>query len=304
MTKEKVLNDYNFRFRCSEYGIDDSDFELCNDVIILNTPKKGLYVLMNKKYDTIGIHETEFSNMHLTQREIAEGYMELHDMVDEKLGCILPYPFQNLSLRQIVELGSRIEIIPTNHGHSSYLMVNAQCVDEKTSKNYFGLLAYIQFLSEQIRLYYLNAYRMKLMGFNYPDIYSYIKAIMNSINNCINNSIENETRPFPRDVLTYLGENQSKIDSHDHHLYRIISLLLKDKGYRIKRGTKDYTKIEETEKNSEDLSLLAHNLLKLLDEPEDEIAKRWESKKFGRINLNEYFESDSKGPNPSTLVLK
>mgnify|MGYP003308024745 CR=1 FL=1 len=98
------IYDEKFAERRSEYGIYSSDCEIYDDAIIMNSPKKGIYVILDRNYNTIGIHKVEFATMHLTKEDIVKGYSELYDLVDKESGCYFSYPFENLSLKQIIDL--------------------------------------------------------------------------------------------------------------------------------------------------------------------------------------------------------
>lgn len=261
MTKEEIIDDENFRERCSEYGLDWQNFEIYNDVIVLNAPKKGIYVLFDKNYNTIAIHRIEFANMHLTMEQIVEVYSQLYSYIDEKDGCSFSYPFQNFSLKQLVELSKGISIHETNHGRFKQMIFNGRFILDENNENYIGLLSYIKFLGTQINQYYLNEYKMKLLGLDYPTIHLYINRIMANINECVENSIKNESRIFPIDINRYLGCG----NEYDSMLYDVINLLYRENGVKIKSGIENCMKIEKCEKSSEDLSMISTNLLKLLN---------------------------------------
>lgn len=293
MTRNELINDMNFRFKCSEYGLDWMNFEICGEVIILNTPKRGNYVLFDKNYNTIGVHKMEFANMFLSKEDIAEGYTELYNLVDEASGCCFPYPFQSFSLKQIVELSNRICIHETNHGHSSDVLVNGDIVNGDNDEDYIGILSYIKFLGEQIQEYFLNAYQMKMMGFDYPDVYSYVRSLIDNTIECIEKNIAKGNRPFPIDVLEYLG-NKSGIEKYNHALFNIINLLMKERGVKAKSGVKHYKEIEPTKKSTEDLSTLSINLLKILELSDEDLDKKVarirETFKVENIDLKAFLE--------------
>lgn len=298
MTKQELINDMNFRRKCCEYGLDWMNFEIYGDVILLNTSNKYVYVLLDKNYNTIGIHKVEFANMHLTKQQITDGYNEIYNLIDESEGYCFPYPFQNLSLKQIVNLSNRINIYGSNHGHSSDFTINGDMIIGENDKTYICLLSYIKFMGIQIEEYFLNSYKMKILGFDYPDIHSYIKNTMYNIRQCVNDNIKIGRRPFPVDVLEYIGQNNKDIELYNHYLYNIIDLLMKEKGYKIKGGFKHYREIEPTEKNTEDLSVLSTNLLKILEVSDEEVKQKIDNIhatfEIECIDLNSWIEDKSK----------
>ena len=55
MTKNDLINDFNFRQKCGEYGLYWENAEIYGNVILINTPIEGLYVIFDKNYNTIGV---------------------------------------------------------------------------------------------------------------------------------------------------------------------------------------------------------------------------------------------------------
>lgn len=263
MTRKELIDDMNFRTRCCEYGLDWLDFEIYDDVIMLHTPKSGIYVLLDNNYNVMGIHVVEPANIYPPNEYIARTNKMIYNKVDEREGRSFSSPFQNFSLKQIVDAASSIEIRETNHGHSSELLINGLTVNDNLSDNYLGLLSYIKFLGEQIKQYFLNAYHMKMMGFEYPDVYSYINRIMYNIDECLRKNAGKD-RVLPIDIIEYLGQNRKTIDKYNHHLYKIIDLLIK----------------ERQNFGEEDLSTLAQDVLKAVEcSNEEEAIARQRQKK-------------------------
>lgn len=306
MTKNDLINDINFRNRCCVYGLDYEKFDVYNNIIILSTPKKDIFVLFDEHYNTIGIPKIEYYSPKRTVEEYSFAYKELYDYVDEKDGFAFPYPFQNFSLKQIVELANRVSIHKTNHGHSADIIVNAEIVNDEHDSVYISLLSYIKFLGQQIEQYFINLYQMKIMGFEYPDVYTYIKSLMHNIDECINDNIEKDNRPFPIDIIKYLGQDRTSIEKYDHELYRIIDLLLKEKGIKIKSGFEHYKELEMTEKNTIDLSNISMKLLKILEVSDEEVESRYQetNKTFEikKINLQSWLSESTNKDNPLVLT--
>lgn len=268
LTKEKIINDMNFRSKCCEIGLDWEDAEIYENVILVNSPNKYIYVMFDRYYNIIGVHKIEFATLHLDKEEIAKGYYELYNTVYNDSSCCFSYPFQSFSLRQMLEIANKIDIDEINHGHSIQLKVNGTIINENSNKDYIGLLSYIKFLSDEIQQYYLDCYKMKMMGFDYPNVYEYVNALILNIVNCIDKYIESGNRPFPVDILYHLGYNRRKVDEVSNELYKIIGLLLNAKGYRIKRDC--YNKLELINKETPIpvLSLLVLDVLEMFNASE------------------------------------
>lgn len=244
MTKEQVMNDMNFRTKCGSYGLYWEDFNIIHDIIVVSAPKKGIYVLFDNNYNTIGIHRMDANDKSL--EEIVDGYSELYEYVDEDTGHNFPYPFKSLSLKQIVELADKIFIHSSNHGNSFNMVIDGKIIDCSSDSTYVELLSYIKFIGEQIKTYFHNFYQMMVMGYDYLDIYSYVRRIMDNIDECIRVNRERDINVRPIDILDYLGQERNRLDRYEHLLDQVIELYSKE--------------------DDKDLSILSDNLVKLLDE--------------------------------------
>ena len=121
--------------------------------------------------------------------KIAEIYIK-HSEFNETSTNILPAPFEEFSIKEIQDLSKRITIMPSNHGHSTDMLINWQGVrrkDDDFSKLCFYYLTYIKFLGCYIERYFNELFRMKSLGINYPDIYTYLSKIISGIEKCIEN---------------------------------------------------------------------------------------------------------------------
>lgn len=295
MDKEIIINDINFRLACRNYGLDWDNFEIYDDVIIINSPKTFIYVLLDKNYNIIGVHKVKPATIHFSKREIARGYNELYSTLNEDDRFKLHYPFESFSLKQIVDISNRVEIIETNHGHSSDIIVNGSLVDGINDSVYIELLSYIKILGNEIKEYYLNCYHMYIMGFDYPDVFAYINAFMDNIDECINKSINNNERPFPIDILRYTGKTKF-LDEYGSALYDVIDLLMRQRGVKPKSGFEHYREIEIVSKSDEDLSNLSGKLIKILEVTDEEVKRNREDSftnmRWNHIDLSSWLNND------------
>lgn len=303
MTKRDLINNVNFRNKCCDYGLDCEDFYILDDIIVLNSPKESILVLLDEHCNTIGIYDKNDDNSKLVPIEkILKEIKESYETVYYKL----PYPFQNFSLKQIVELANRVYIRETNHGHSSNMIVNGEIVNDEYDSIYVSLLSYIKFLGQQIEQYFMNLYQMKMMGFDYSDVYQYISSLMNNIDECINANIKKGNRPFPIDIINYLEQDRNDIEKYDHELYSIIDLLLKQKGVKIKNGFEHYKELEITEKDTTDLSEISKKLLKILEVSDEEVELRYQERnktfEIKEINLQSWLSEIINKDKPPVLI--
>lgn len=303
MIKIDLINDMNFRNKCCEYGLDWEKFDILDDIIVMTSPKDNLLVLMDEHYNTIGIcnKNDEIGKSVSLERRI-KGYKMLYETSYSRLA----YPFQGFSIKQIVDLANRVYIHETNHGHSSKMIVNGMIVNDECDNVYTSLLSYIKFLGQQINQYYKYQYQMELMGFEYPDVYKYILRVMINIDECIDINIQNGDRPFPINIIKYLGQDRNNIEKYDYELYSVIDLLLKQKGVKVKSGFKHYKELEMTEKDTTDLSAISKNLLKILEETDEEIELRYqESNKtheIKEVNLQSWLSESINKDKPLVLT--
>ena len=306
MTKNELINDMNFRLRCIDYGLNWMNFEIFNfrngdSVIAMVIPNKEIYILFDKNYNTICIEKSDAISDYEDLKYFVELKYNIYCDCSEYVSLYenqFGYPFQNFSLKNILDLTNRINTEETNHGHSSEFYVNGDLIIGDNDETYIGLLSYIKFIGEQIKQYYLSAYQMKMIGFDYPDVYSYVNSIITNINECVNQSIENNIRPYPVNILTYIGQNNKNIEQYNYYLYNIINLLIKEKGYKVKRGIEYYKEIEPTEKITEDLSILSTKLLKILEVSDEEVKQKIDythaTLEIECIDLNSWIEDKSK----------
>ena len=303
MTKSDLINDMNFRNKCCAYGLDWEDFYVLDDIIVLNSPKENILVLLDDHYNTINIYDknNDISKLVPAEKRIKE-IKESYETIYAKL----PYPFQNFSLKQIVELANRVYIHETNHGNSSDMIVNGEIVSDEHDSIYISLLSYIKFLGQQIEQYFMNLYQMKMMGFEYPDVYQYISNLMSNIDECINANIKKGNRPLPINIIQYLGQDRNNIEKYNHELYSVIDLLLKQKGVKIKGGFEHYKEFEMAEKDITDLSAISKKLLKILEVSDEEVELRYqESNKtfeIKKINLQLWLSESINKDKPQALT--
>ena len=271
MVKSDIYFDTNFRIKCSSYGLNWQKFNLWNGVITIESPKKGIYILVDEQYNVMNIVKADSSNSEKTVDE----YMAEYTDVNESDKYSFPYPFQKFSIKQIYDIANRVSIHETNNGHSSDMFVNGKLVEDEIGNIYLSLLYYISFIGEQINQYYRNLYQMKMMDFDYPNIYTYIKSITSNIEECINRRRQSEEQVMPVDIIDYLGQDRKLIDRYSPMLYNTIRL---------------FDKVNEDK--TINLESAANDLLKLLEISDEEVERRYiEGRKnmsFDKINLQSY----------------
>lgn len=247
-----AINISNLSQKCSKYGLPYQNAKTYDDIILVSTPTKGLYVILDENYNTIGVEKITSQRLEEFVSDFYEKYSTNSKRFD--------YPFENYTLKNFIDLANDINIIETNHGNSNYIRINGKWYDRSKHKNdeYFKLLSYVKFISEEMKMYFLTSYHMQTIGFEFPDVYSYVNALMKNITTYTNQQITNNQRPWPTDILNSIGQSNVNLN-FDSMLYDIADLLMKQKGIKVS-NCNPYT-LEEDTTTRPDLSALANKLL-------------------------------------------
>lgn len=305
MTSKEIINDIKFRQRCGAYGLDWSKFEFFyfpnkNYIISLTEPIGDIYVLFDKNYNTICIEKCDWINDYEDLKNFVKAKYDIHCNLPNifPFGKKFGYPFEELTLKQIIDLSNRIEVMETNHGHSLSTKVNGDWYDRNSEENqeYFQLLSYVKFLGEQIKSYFIINYHMQAMGFEVPDVYEYVRTLISKLNECVDFYLEHNRRPYPSDILSGLGQNYREVKL-DGILYDVADLLMQDKGYKIKSGKPDEIEKIENQDKKKDLSIIAKALLEILELSDEDLKIKEENDRQRLIdrniaNLRPYLEED------------
>ena len=292
--KEVIMNDMDFRRKCHSLGIRWDNFSIGERygnepiTIVVGTANKDVFVLMDEEYNVIGAHRFNKTDKERSLYNAIYNARSIYNYI---------YVLYDLTIRDIVELSNRVELTEQNHGHSFRMIVNGEDVDMDYGKHYIELLSYIKFLGKKIENYYSNLYKAKMLGIEYPNVISYVISLVNNIDNCINESIEENKRPWPIEILAHIGDNDYDIDQNIYSLYKIIDLLLYEKGYKIGSGN-NYLNLEAIEEKKEDLYEKSSDLLSLLDTSKEEVKERfWNARQtytFNEVNLEELLSHNEK----------
>lgn len=283
MTKNEIINDIKFRQRCGEYGLEWSKFNIFNFpnqnyIISLSEPIGNIYVLLDKNYNTICVKKCDWINDFADLKYFVDSRYDIYNNLPNVylLKKNFDYPFENFTLKQIIDLANRVEVIETTQGHISSMKVNEDWYDRNSDENqeYFQLLSYVKFLGEEIKRYFLLSYHMQTMGFKVPDLDEYVRTLISKLNKCVNFYLEDNRRPYPSDILSGLGQNYREVKL-DGILYDVIYLLMKDKGYKIKSGSRDEIEMANPQDDT-DLSIVAQELLELLKLSDEELKVKIE----------------------------
>ena len=305
MTRLEIEKNMKFRQECSKYGLNWEYFNVVtcgnNDyVILLNMPNRNIYVLLDKNYNTIGVEpfnsHRDYNALERFARDKYNAYCNFTDKMP--FGENFGYPFEKFTLKQIIDLANRIEVMETNHGHSLCIKVNGELYHRNSEKDetYFQLLLYIKFLGEEIKQYFLYRYHMQMLGCEDLDVYTYVRHLIKCLNECINSNINKYRRTYSGNILSYIGQNYGEL-KFNGILDHVANLLIKDKGYKSKANRPGEIEPIEIPENKQDLSILSMKLLKILDLSDKDLKMkeeiRWQqSLDKDLTNLRIYIEED------------
>lgn len=197
------------------------------------------------------------------------------------------YPFENFTLKHIIDLSNRIEIMENNQGHSLITRVNGESYDRRNKKEeeYFQTLSYVKFLGEEIKQYFLMNYHMQSLGFEVPNVYDYVRLLMSRVNECVDFHLSHNRRPWPSYILSGLGQNYRELKM-DGILYDVADLLMRERGFKVKSGSPDEIERINESVEKKDLSIVANDLLKILEVSDEELKIKEEINRQATIDRN------------------
>lgn len=279
MSREEIINDMKFREACDKYGVCWRNCDVYGELIVLSTPITDLFIIMDKNFNTIGVEyiDLDFEDLEEYISNKYYGYCNFTDVLP--CGDNLGYPFEEFTLKNIIDLSNRVEVRETNQGHSLRIKVNGDWHDKNAEENedYFKLLSYIKFLGEEIKQYFLLSYHMQAMEFEMPDVYAYVRTLNNKLLEYVFNCAAFSKRPIPSDYLSYIGQNIEKVNivGISGLLFDAIDLLLTEEGYKI--DSENPNKVERiTNRTIPDYPKLVKQLLRILDVTAEELKEKEE----------------------------
>ena len=285
MIKEEIKKDERFRNKACLYGLDWDNFETFtledgDYVIVSHLPESDIYVLFDKNYNTIDVDRCEFNDGKSLEKFATINYELAKNF---PLGDEFGEFFKDFSLKNIIDLDNRIEVVQCNQGYPACTKVNGQWIEREDNKDYAQMLSYVKFLGKEIKQYFFYRYHMLKMGFDVPSVYKYIINLLSKVNEYIDYSVKNNERPLPYQVLNHIGQSYN-IEEYNTILYDVLDLLLKEKGMKVKVGVDKIESIPEPDNMKIDFAPLATQLLEILNLTEEDIQKIEKEKREKMIN--------------------
>ena len=178
----------------------------------------------------------------------------------------LKYPFNNLTIEQLMDISNKINIRETNHGRTTMVEIKGNYYDRsnKEFEDYICMVSYIKFIVKEIEVYQESCINLKNKGLEVTTIYQFVNGLITKTEQCINSCINKNKRPWPIDILSNLNQI-TKVFEFNLILYDVIDLLLKEKNYCTK--AESATEIEELDSSyiKKDLSEIVNELLNDLE---------------------------------------
>lgn len=137
---------------------------------------------MDENYNVFGVEEWD-PLIKTFPSFVNEKCYEYWSFTSELYDDGFNYPFEGYTLKQLIDLSNRIEIMESTHGHTLCTRVNGDWYDrnDEDYEDEFQMLSYIKFLGEELKQYFLLNYHMqsigyvKTNGFEVPNVYSYVR---------------------------------------------------------------------------------------------------------------------------------
>lgn len=268
LKREDILDHFKYIKAKRKYGLTIGCFYIIGDTVVAHSVETGLRVIFNEKLDIIGVYTGPKDFSYTTAAEYSK---MSYDNYAYK-GSTFSYPFDDLTIKNISDIADMVEVREVNHGHSSITFVNGEEAFKNFTYNEIKMLSFIKYLDYKIKEYYNIISELKALGFEVPDVHTYINRHLSLIDSCITMYAKNENRPFPYDVISFTGSDIKLMDELDHELYHIISLLLAEKGLEVDRIL--YNKLMPSREPNLDLSMLVEDVYDKFDGLDEQVILR------------------------------
>lgn len=300
MKREEIRKDFKFYDKCLKYGLDWPNYKVCyfaedDYVIYFEDSSKNMITLLDKNYNifcisnnkdlsqtieskTFGINPETYAFIQKKYQEYCEltfvGFAYKYGISPSSY-----HPFSTFSLKDIMDLSVHTLFLADDK--NSKMLVDRKLVCGKEDENYIGMLCYVNFLKSLIEEFHINEYHFKSLGFDYPNIYFYLRNMIRNIDTCT----------LPEDLLKYLGKyDREAVANYRALLSKIINTISEEnKGAKISRET-----VPSNVAKDIDLSLMSQELLKILDEEEKKTVSASKAYEIERINLSSWLKTKTR----------
>lgn len=268
MDKNKIIEDLDFRNRCTQFGLDWRDFKILDNMILVATPKQNMYMLLDQNYNIINFVQLVDEQLD----DIRKCYNDYQNLIVTRLSNTAnTFTFRYLSIKQIHDISDRILLNTDQDGWPREIEINGQWYQNLDSNLFLKQISYLKFIEEEINIYWKKVYQFKLCGFQVVSLTEYLNAIEQHIKLCIEENLAKNRQPLPILVLEYLGQREYSNQPLYGLLFDVIECFLNFYGYRKKETiSATIEKIPQEEANDTLNNLdCSSQMLKLLDESFD-----------------------------------
>ncbi len=177
MTKKELTT--KFQFTCNKLALNYENAKFYEDCIFIENANH-VGIVFDEEQNIIGMGKLSVIN--------SEDYNKMWTLEEKRkyrkkiIG--LSYPFNRYAVKDIVDMANKIHIEEKNG--KKICVCEDNYYDTKDNEiEYMELLTYIKFLGELVNTYHKKCYQMLNLGFDMPDVYTYLAKVIEKINESI-----------------------------------------------------------------------------------------------------------------------
>lgn len=206
---------------CGRYKVIASDALHFTDIIVVPVRGRDLYLVFDKNCNVLGIDNIKISN---TDNSMINDYFtnKYKPNKVENGEDLMSRDFTSYSLRLIQNISNKTFF------SAKYCIFNGELIVDKYLEE---LLSYFSFLGQEIKFYSQVNFWMQKMGYDVPDIPSYINSILDELDHYIESCINLNNIPLEYDFMSSIG--QSNISINPNIISNLFNFYLGEKGYEI-----------------------------------------------------------------------
>ena len=239
---------------CSRYKAVAADAIFLDDIIVVPVKGGALHLVFDKDCNILGIDNINNQKYYKSRNDyFIDKYSPNKDEGEEVLPDLMSDSFTSYSLSMIQNIYNKTFFSTKN------CFFKGKLIDDKYLEE---LLSYFSFLGEEIKFYSQVNFWMQKMGYDVPNIPTYIGSIMDELDHYIDYCINLNKRPFECDFISSIG--QSNLSINPNIINNLFNQVLREKGYEIDYEKNCLKRIEKEDKNDIDISDISMRLIKLM----------------------------------------
>ena len=249
----------NLRIACSYYGANAEKALYRDNIIVVPDDEKDIYLIFDNNCHILGI-EKYAMNDELSFWNHFEGKYNYTKNNDEDEICpdLMSDSFDTYFLSTIKDIARRSYFSNYDNDQATHCFFGGKLLDDDYL---IELLSYFYFLDYEINTYSSMSLGMQRMGYDMPDITTYINSVVEKLDSYIESCISRNEKPIADDFITILG--QENLSVNRVVLRNIFNYLLREKGYETDPNLNRLIEISEDSKT--DTSELSMKLIKMME---------------------------------------